>query len=180
LFIPNVDPTPGQKAFTFEAWAPVVCETGLDVAAPEFLDAAVDFVNNHVWGNLSCSLYITPTGEKKYSDALDRAITNLRYGTVSVNIWSAIGYSMGSPWGAYPGNTLRNIQSGIGYVHNPHMLDAVEKSVYRAPFQLLLNTKLPWFAGSKNSEEFWKTVAGFEADTGVSSTSALVWNAFWN
>jgi len=180
LFVPNVEPTPGQKAFTFEAWAPVLCETGLDVSAAEFIDTAVDFVNNHVWGNLSCSLYITPNSEKKYEAAFQRAINNLRYGTVSINIWTAIAYSMGTPWGAYPGNTLRDIQSGIGYVHNPFMLDNVEKSVYRAPFQLLLNTKLPWFAGSKNAEQFWKNVTDFEENSGAGATTALMWNAFWN
>jgi len=87
---------------------------------------------------------------------------------------------MGSPWGAHPGNTLRDIQSGVGYVHNPYMLDNVQKSVYRAPFQLLFNTKLPWFSGSKNSEKFWTMIADFELEVGAISTSTLLWNAAWN
>jgi len=180
LLIPNVDPNPGEKAFVDEAWAPVLCETALDATKDEFLDRAVQFANENVWGNLSCTLFINSSDESSHSDAYKRALKNLKYGTVSVNIWSALGYTMGSPWGAYPGNELRDIQSGLGFVHNPLMLDNVEKTVFKAPLPLTLETKLPWFASSKNSEHFWKTLSGYEFNTGLASVTSLLWNAFKN
>jgi len=180
LFIPNIEPKTGEKAFIEEAWAPVLAETYLDVSTDQFLDNAVQFVNEQVWGNLSCTLFINSSDESRYNDAYNRAIKNLRYGTIGVNIWSALGYCMGTPWGAYPGNTLRDVQSGIGFVHNPYLLDNIEKSVFRAPLPLLLDTKLPWFAGSKNSEQFWKTLYSYEQGGGITSVTSLLWNAFIN
>jgi len=87
---------------------------------------------------------------------------------------------MATPWGAYPGNTIKDVQSGIGFVHNPFYLDNIEKSIYKAPLPLMLETKLPWFADSKNSEHFWKTIAGYELNGGVGSITSLIWNAFRN
>jgi len=130
--------------------------------------------------NLSCTLFINSSDESSHQEAYKRAIKNLRYGTVCINIWSGLAYSMGTPWGAYPGNSIRDAQSGIGYVHNPFMIDNVEKSVYKAPLPLMLETKLPWFATSKNSEDFWKTIVSYELNTGVSSITSLLWNAFRN
>ena len=34
-----------------------------------------------------------------------------------------------TPWGAYPGNSRRDIGSGVGTVHNPLMFGRVEKTV---------------------------------------------------
>jgi aldehyde dehydrogenase (NAD(P)+) len=66
--------------------------------------------------------------------AVEYAITNLRYGAVTVNAWS--GYLFGfvtPPWGAHPSSTLNDIQSGIGWVHNTPMLEGIEKAVMRHP-----------------------------------------------
>jgi len=180
LFIPDIEPVTGQKAFTTEAWSPVLCETCLDVPTDQFLDTAVKFVNEEVWGDLSCTLFISSSDESRHNEAYKRALKNLRYGTVSVNIWSAIAYTMGTPWGAHPGNTIRDVQSGIGYVQNPLMLDNAEKSIYKAPLPLMLDTKLPWFAGSKNSEQFFKNLSSYELNTGIGSVTSLLWNAFLN
>ena len=68
--------------------------------------------------------------------AVERAITDLRFGTISVNLWAAASFVLGStPWGAYPGNTLDDVQSGIGFVHNTYLFDRVEKTVVRGPFR---------------------------------------------
>ena len=37
-------------------------------------------------------------------------------------------------WGAYPGHTRQDIQSGSGVVHNALMLENTQKSVVRGPF----------------------------------------------
>ncbi|MFO0946572.1 MAG: hypothetical protein U1D30_11575 [Planctomycetota bacterium] len=58
-----------------------------------------------------------------------RAICDLRFGTVGINYWSALAYAMMSPpWGGFPGGTLEDPKSGIGWVHNTYMLDRAEKS----------------------------------------------------
>jgi aldehyde dehydrogenase (NAD(P)+) len=66
--------------------------------------------------------------------ALDRAITDLRYGTVAINHWPALCYGMVSlPWGGHPSATLRDVQSGLGWVHNTFMLEGIDKSIVRGP-----------------------------------------------
>ena len=51
-------------------------------------------------------------------------MADLRYGTVSVNHWAAVGYGLViTPWGAFPGHTRPDIQSGTGSVHNTLMFD---------------------------------------------------------
>lgn len=39
------------------------------------------------------------------------------------------------PWGAFPGHTLDDIQSGRGKVHNSFMLEKTERTVIEAPFR---------------------------------------------
>lgn len=106
------------------------------------MNRAVDFVNERVWGTLGVGLMIPPgfQSPQNYDDALAR----LRYGTVGVNVWPALAYAMMCvPWGGYPGGTLADPQSGIGWVHNTWFLDRVEKSVVAAP--LVVRPKPFWF-----------------------------------
>jgi hypothetical protein len=50
--------------------------------------------------------------------AVDQAIADLFYGFVVINHWGLLAYYMKiTPWGAYPGNELHDIQSGIGFVN---------------------------------------------------------------
>ena len=52
-----------------------------------------------------------------------RAIAALRYGTIAINAWTGVGYlTPRATWGAFPGHTLDDIQSGIGVVHNALLL----------------------------------------------------------
>ena len=42
-----------------------------------------------------------------------RAIADLRYGTIAVNAWTGDGHlTATAPWGAYPGRTFNDVQSG--------------------------------------------------------------------
>ncbi|WP_052666509.1 aldehyde dehydrogenase family protein [Nitriliruptor alkaliphilus] len=140
--LPDLDPTDAdQPAFNVEAFngvlGEVALEAPLDVGA--YLDAAVDFCNDTLWGTLGVTLIVHPKTLQSpgIAAAFDRAIANLRYGTVSVNAWAATGYGLTStPWGAFPGHPLHDIQSGRGVVHNTYMLEDVEKAVIRAPFKL--------------------------------------------
>jgi len=134
----NLDPTdPDELAFGSESFCPILFETQVGSADPvEFLDRAVDFANDRLWGMLSAGLVVHPKVMKDptLSSAVERAITDLRYGAVGVNAWSGYVFAFGSPpWGAHLSSDLTDIQSGRGWVHNTPMLEGIEKSVLRHP-----------------------------------------------
>ncbi|MFI5166516.1 MAG: NAD-dependent aldehyde dehydrogenase, partial [Thermoanaerobaculales bacterium] len=82
--------------------------------------------------------------------------------TVSVNHWSAAGYALGcTPWGAYAGNHLGDVRSGIGVVHNTLMFSRVEKTVVHGPFRV--RPTPPWFVTNRNAHRIGRRLAGFEA-----------------
>jgi len=98
----------------------------------DFLKKAADFCNDHVWGTLSCTILAHPTVP---AFAVEDAIATLRYGAIGVNTWTARCFGVESlPWGAYPGEQLNNVQSGIGFVRNAYGVDNPEKGVLRSPF----------------------------------------------
>ena len=122
-----------------EAFSPVLAiwslRCGNDAAA--FLDRAVPFCNERVWGTLSCNLIVHDQllGAEATARAIDAATAALRYGCVSVNTWTGSCYGLStSTWGAYPGEPLDNVASGRGIVGNALLINDVRKSVVRAPF----------------------------------------------
>ena len=115
----------------------------------EFLDRATRFCNDTLWGTLNASILVHGKLERDptVGACLERAITELRYGTVAVNHWPAIGYAVGSlPWGGHPSATPADIQSGLGWVHNTYMLEGMDKSVIRGP--LVVRPRPLWFTGN--------------------------------
>eukprot|EP01121_Diplochlamys_sp_Union-15-3_P019632 TRINITY_DN7452_c0_g2_i2.p1 TRINITY_DN7452_c0_g2~~TRINITY_DN7452_c0_g2_i2.p1 ORF type:complete len:564 (-),score=111.85 TRINITY_DN7452_c0_g2_i2:74-1765(-) len=179
--IENVPPKEGEYALCNEPFCPLLSETELEADSVEdFLQKAVYFCNEKVWGNLSCTILIHPTTHKKYANAVQRALDNLRYGSIGVNIWSALSYALCSPvWGAYPGNTLKDIQSGIGFVHNAFLLDHPQKSIIHAPFQFFMGTKMPYFPGHKNKSGFLNAATAWESNPSVSNMFGALYNAAW-
>ncbi|MGW6559302.1 aldehyde dehydrogenase family protein [Streptomyces hydrogenans] len=141
-----------------------------------FLREAVAFANDRLPGTLGATLLVHPRTEKDHRAAVDAAVAGLRYGTVGVNCWSAIGFLLGyTPWGAYPSHTRRSIGSGIGFVHNAFMLadDDIEKTVLRAPFapaprglftgSLSLSPRPPYFVTNRTGATTLKRVTRFTA-----------------
>ncbi len=126
-----------ERAFSSESFCPILFETQLGSADPlEFLDQAVTFANERLWGTLSAGLVVHPKVMKDPATggAVDRAITKLRYGAVCVNAWAGYVFAFVSPpWGAHPSSTPADIQSGSGWVHNTPMLESIEKAVLRHP-----------------------------------------------
>lgn len=86
-----------------------------------FLEQAVRAANEDLWGSLSCSLLVDPTTEAAHGAAVQRALDGLRYGSVSVNAWSAMGFlpaavSQDSSWWAgwqppFPRRALALVQT---------------------------------------------------------------------
>jgi hypothetical protein len=165
--IPNVTPEEGY-ALGNEAFCGVVAEVELD--APEavsaspgrFLEQAVKLANDACWGTLSCCVLIHPATEEAHAAELGRALDDLRYGSIGINVWPGVIYALVSPsWGAYPGHTPEDIQSGSGVVHNTWMFDHPEKSIVRAPFRI--RPTPAWFSDHKNLLDLGRKLVAFEA-----------------
>lgn len=134
----DVDPdNREERAFSGESFCPVLFATQLGSDDPvEFLEQAVQFANERLWGTLNAGLVVHPKLMKDpvTGSAIEYAISNLRYGAVCVNAWSGYLFAFVSPpWGAHPSSTLGDIQSGSGWVHNTPMLEGIEKAVMRHP-----------------------------------------------
>ncbi|MFB7512737.1 aldehyde dehydrogenase family protein [Streptomyces sp. NPDC056144] len=140
LLVPDVtvDDGTSDMMLSDEVFASALGVVRLPGATPgAFLREAVAFANDRLPGTLGATLLVHPRTEKAHRAEVDAAVAELRYGTVGVNCWSAIGFLLGyTPWGAYPGHTRQDIGSGVGFVHNAFMLadDDIEKTVLRAPF----------------------------------------------
>jgi len=166
--IPDVDPTKvNDICFTTEAFCALSSETALPASSVvEYLDRAVEFANETLWGTLNATILIHPLSlrDPEVAAALDRAIERLRYGTVSVNYWAATSFTLGvTTWGAFPGHTLNDVQSGIGVVHNTLLFSRPQKTVLRAPFRSVPTP--PWFATrTKAASALFPRLADFERD----------------
>jgi acyl-CoA reductase-like NAD-dependent aldehyde dehydrogenase len=161
--IPSVPAVAGEYALTEEAFCGILAEVSIEsTSAADFLSQAVEFANDRVWGTLSCTVLIDSQTQQQYQQEFDRAIANLKYGAIGVNLWSAMLFYLGATtWGAYPGNTLADIGSGIGFVHNSYLFDRPQKSVVYAPFRIFPTPS--WFATHQNLLGMARQLVKFEA-----------------
>jgi acyl-CoA reductase-like NAD-dependent aldehyde dehydrogenase len=163
----GVDPEFEHLAFAEEAFCSLAATTELGGADPaEYLARAVEFCNDRLVGTLNATLLVDRASEKSLARELDAACAGLRYGTVGINVWAAAGFVLGTTaWGGYPGATLADVQSGIGFVANARLLDRPQKSVIRGPFRP--RPKPPWFVTHRNTFEALQRGAAFEARPSV-------------
>jgi acyl-CoA reductase-like NAD-dependent aldehyde dehydrogenase len=162
--IPDIDnKNEDEICYNFEAFCSLFAETALvGKSVVDYIEKAVDFANNRLWGNLVASIIVHPESMKdpEIAAAVDRAIEKLRYGTVVVNSWGVQSWMlMTTTWGAYPGNEIFDIQSGIGVVENVLMFDHPQKSVTYAPF---IQSPDPINAKAKNIIGFGNRVIDFQ------------------
>ncbi len=163
--IPGLDPARRDDvAFRTEAFCGVFGEVALDVprSVPAFLDAAVEFCDQRLWGTLAASILVHPRtlADPDSAAAVERAVTRLGYGSVVFNHWSAVPYAMVSPpWGAAPGSTPSDVRSGIGTVHNTYLLEDVERTVVRGPFTTPYTP--PWFHTHRTLDRLMPRVARY-------------------
>ncbi|TVQ97974.1 MAG: aldehyde dehydrogenase family protein [Deltaproteobacteria bacterium] len=162
--IPDVKPEEGEYALTNEAFCGVLALVEIDATdAPDYLEKAVPFANDHIWGTLSCMMLVHPSTEKQFGEAVDAAVANLRYGGIGVNVWAGVIYGLVvTTWGAFPGHPLEDIRSGRGVVHNTYLFDHPQKSVLRAPFRI--RPTPAWFGDHRNQEELGRRLTAFEAN----------------
>ncbi len=180
MLIPGLSPdATADPCYHVEAFCSVTAETPIDAPdASTFLDRATAFANERLWGTLNATLIVDSRTARDPATrpALDRAIRDLRYGTVSLNTWSAAGYGIGiTPWGAHPGNPRHDIGSGTGFVHNPLMFERAEKTVIRGPFHPW--PKPPWFANHRGAHRLMPELTRFEADRHPGRLLPILWYA---
>lgn len=158
----------GERLFSTEPFCGIISEVEVGSTDPEeFLDAATRFCNERLWGTLSASIIAHHLHEESasVSEALEKAVRELRYGAITINHWPGLVYGLVvPPWGGHPSSTLADVQSGIGFVHNTLMLGRIEKAVVRGP--LRASPKPPYFLDNKRMRDVGERFASFAADPG--------------
>jgi aldehyde dehydrogenase (NAD(P)+) len=184
IFVADVDPGVDHYGFRNEFFGPMMVSTSLPGDAREFLRRAVEFCNDRLYGTLSVNLIVHPSTKKELGPDFDHAIAELRYGGIGINVWVGAAFLLSrAAWGAYPGHTYADVQSGIGAVHNALMFDKPAKTVVEAPFhpfprsalngQLTLFPKPPWFITNKTAASTAKLLTDFAADPSASRLPRL-------
>ena len=105
---------------------------------------------------------------------LENIISELKYGSIGINTWCAMAFLTAEcTWGAFPGHTANDIQSGNGVVHNTRLFDKPEKTVVYAPFspfprnllkgEMHMFPKPPWFITNKQAQNVSRRFTYFQA-----------------
>ena len=157
-----------------EIFAPVMGVTTIEGHdAESYLRNAIAYCNNDLHGTLGANIVIHPKVKKALADNWDGIIGDLKYGCIAINAWTGLGFlSVQTPWGAFPGHTLQDVQSGIGFVHNSYMFDRPERTVVEAPFRpfprnllhgsATMLPKPPWFVTNKKAHILGELLTRFE------------------
>ncbi len=160
---------------TQEVFAPALSVHRLEESDPEaFLRAAIAYSNDELYGTLGANILIHPAtiraiGKKKF----ETIVAELRYGCIAINAWTGLGFLLAqAPWGAFPGHTLDDVRSGIGFVHNSFMFDAPERTIVTAPFRPFPRTALsggltmlprpPWFVTNTQQHVVGRLLTAFQ------------------
>jgi aldehyde dehydrogenase (NAD(P)+) len=186
-FVGGLDPAAhDEPLFRTEAFGPVLAQTSLPGAtAAEFLRNAVAFCNETLHGTLGAAILIHPRTIRELGGAFDDALAALRYGCITVNTWPGVGFTLATAtWGAFPGNTLADVGSGIGIVHNAYLFDKPQKTVVRAPFapfpRSLLNGERtllpvpPWFVTHRRAVAVGRKLFAYTAKPSLTRMAATV------
>ena len=178
-FIPGVDAANEDDiCFKVEPFLSLFSETALTATNPaDFIDKAVEFANEKVWGTLVASIVVHPKSMKEpaVAAAVNRAIENLRYGSIVINNMGIMAhYLMATPWGGYPGTDIYDVQSGIGFVNNPMMFDRVQKSVVYSDFAPIAD---PFLANQTNNYSWFHQDTRYHYDPSVANMFNLILKA---
>ena len=183
---PSGDATPLE---TTEYFAPVLGIVEVAGAGQAFLDSAVETANRDLRGTLGANVVAAPRDIKRMGPAFREAIARLRYGTIAINAWSGVGFlTAAAPWGAFPGHTLDDIQSGRGVVHNALLIEEPERTVVTGPFrpfprsiargEFALFPKPPWFVTARSAATTGRRLTGFASAPGWLKMPAVFAAAF--
>ena len=157
-----------------EYFSPVLGLVELPGSGQSFFDAAIDAANERFAGTLGANIIGAPRDIRSLKSGFREGLARLEYGTIGVNAWTAVGFlSAGAPWGAFPGHTIEDVQSGIGVVHNGLLLDGTERTIVRGPFrpfprsivhgEFALFPKPPWFVTARSAAKTGRLLTRFAA-----------------
>jgi hypothetical protein len=163
-----------ETAFSTEYFGPVLGVAELSGTGAAFLDAAVAAANDRLHGTLGANIVVHPRTMRELGVRLRRAVADLRYGTIGVNAWTGVGYlTPRATWGAFPGHTPDDVQSGIGVVHNALLLAGTERTVVTGPFRPFprsilhgewsISPRPPWFVTNRTAATTGRRMTGFAA-----------------
>lgn len=165
--------------FNVEAFCALTSETALDAYSPaDFVEKATAFCNDVIWGTLSMTILADPRTMKDpdTGPAIERAVAELRYGSIGVNIWHAISFALATTvWGAYPGHPITDIQSGNGFVGNGYLFARAQKSVVRGPF--VARPAPAWFATNANAGVVMRKLLAFQVSPSWAKLPSLMMSA---
>ena len=129
-----------------------------------FCSNSIEYVNNELWGNLGVTVLIKNHKKKTNQSILNAYVENLKYGTVAINEWAALGFVIPTlPWGGYPGNKDNDIQSGQGYVHNSLLFESPQKGVVYSRFRLSPIIDPPWVVTNNKAHRIFKNLTYYQA-----------------
>ncbi|MCX7560192.1 aldehyde dehydrogenase family protein [Sulfitobacter sp. F26204] len=158
-----------------EVFAPAMSTHDMDAPDAEtYLRNAITYANDQLHGTLGANILIHPkTMSEIGTQRFEEIIADLRYGTIAVNAWTGLAFlATACPWGAFPGHTPQDVQSGIGTVHNTFMLENTERVVIQAPWrpfprgllsgQFTLLPRPPWFITNRKQDKVGRLLTAFQ------------------
>ena len=190
LLITDIDHNSNNEyLFNNEVFVGALAQTYLPGANPkDYLLNTIKFCNEKLWGTLGANIIIHPKTIRELGPDLENIIAELKYGSIGVNTWCAMAFLTAEcTWGAYPGHTINDIQSGNGVVHNTRLFDSPEKTVVYAPFspfprnllkgELHMFPKPPWFVTNKQAHNVARRFTYFQAKPGPLHLPGLFFDA---
>lgn len=173
-----------------EVFAPAMSTYRIESEDPaDYLRKAIAYANDQLHGTLGANIIIHPATIRQIgTETFEAIIAELRYGTIAINAWTGLGFLMPQcPWGAFPGHTLEDVQSGIGFVHNTYMFDKVERCVVYAPFRpfprnllsfgFTLLPKPPWFVSNRKQHILGRLLTEFQYKPSILKVPRIFLNA---
>ena len=173
-----------------EVFAPAMSTHEMDAPnAQTYLQSAIAYANDQLYGTLGANILIHPKTIKEIGKTkFENIIADLHYGTIAINAWTGLAFlATACPWGAFPGHTPQDIQSGNGTVHNTFMLEDTERVVIQAPWapfprgilsgQFTLLPRPPWFITNKKQDKLGRLLTQFQHRPSWSKLPRIFLNA---
>ncbi|MFM8633233.1 MAG: hypothetical protein ACKOEX_00215, partial [Planctomycetia bacterium] len=150
VFRSGIDPAGPEPLLAQEWFVPVAGEVTIVASDIEAFCGRASALARDLPGSLAASVTIPAQLSTRDAARVELLLEHLRFGVVGVNCWAAMAYVLaGVPWGGFPGGTLADPRSGIGFVHDPLMLPLVHNSILRGPLGSPFTPPwFPWHAGA--------------------------------
>ena len=149
-----------------EVWSSTIYFKKIEYTSVEdFANKAIDYCNVELWGNLGVSVIIKDHDRKFNKHITNLYIDRLKFGTIAINEWAAIGYIIPQlPWGGYPGNRDNDIQSGQSVVHNSMLFESPLKGVVNTKFRISRLIDPPWYVTNKKARRLFKNLTYYQIE----------------